>query len=214
MKLIGNIFFYPGAGISSNSYIVSDEICVLIDPGYGPFLDRLVSSLIEDGFDVKDLDLIVNTHAHIDHCGASQRLKELSGARIALHRLEEKFLHAGAREVSLIFGVEPPEFKVDTLLADELSTGAANFRVLHTPGHTPGSISLYSEEHRALICGDLLFEYGVGRTDLPGGDTEALRKSIEETSRLDIDFLLLGHGNIVKGKDAVRHNFECVKNFF
>lgn len=82
--------------------------------------------------------------------------------------------------------------------------------MIPTPGHSPGSICLYYEKEKALISGDTLFYLGVGRTDLPGGDTASLAQSLERLARLDIEYLVPGHGEMLKGRKAVEKNFQLI----
>ena len=90
-----------------------------------------------------------------------------------------------------------------------------NLQILHTPGHSPGSISLYWPDNRVLITGDVLFYVGVGRTDLPGGDGKLLKQSVERLSELDIEYVLPGHstqfGAMIKGVNNVKQNFASVR---
>ena len=80
--------------------------------------------------------------------------------------------------------------------------------VIETPGHSPGSLCFYWPWEKALFCGDVLFKDGIGRTDLPGGSGALLKKSIETLSTLDVEVLLPGHGDIIRGKEAVREKFQ------
>jgi glyoxylase-like metal-dependent hydrolase (beta-lactamase superfamily II) len=80
-----------------------------------------------------------------------------------------------------------------------------------TPGHSPGSICLYWPAKKALFTGDVVFNQGIGRTDLPGGSGEQLKNSIQRISRLDVEYILTGHGNIVAGKEAVQENFKKIE---
>jgi glyoxylase-like metal-dependent hydrolase (beta-lactamase superfamily II) len=92
--------------------------------------------------------------------------------------------------------------------------GDRTFRVIFTPGHSPGSICLHWEEKKVLISGDTVFYMGVGRTDLFGGNIEALAKSIERLSKLDIEYLIPGHGEMLKGKTAINKNFKLILDEF
>ncbi|HQN20182.1 MAG TPA: MBL fold metallo-hydrolase, partial [Syntrophobacteraceae bacterium] len=85
------------------------------------------------------------------------------------------------------------------------------FRVIHTPGHSPGSISLYWPEQKALFTGDVIFKDGLGRTDLPGGNGSTLKKSIRKLAELDVECLLPGHGDVILGAEQVRMNFQRVE---
>jgi len=141
--------------------------------------------------------LIVDTHAHFDHVAANAAVREATGAPIAIHRLDA----AGLTQPPTLFGmslggpVSPP---ADRLLEDdeEVVVGDVTLRVLLTPGHTPGGISLLYEPQPAVFSGDALFRLGIGRADLPGGDHETLLRSIR--TRLfalpDSTLVYPGHG--------------------
>jgi hydroxyacylglutathione hydrolase len=87
--------------------------------------------------------------------------------------------------------------------------------VIPTPGHSPGSICLYWEKEKVLFSGDTLFYMGVGRTDLYGGNLEMLEKSLQTLARLEIEYLIPGHGQMLKGRSATQRNFEVIlKEFF
>ena len=83
--------------------------------------------------------------------------------------------------------------------------------VLHTPGHSPGSICLYQPDKKVLFTGDVVFNQGIGRTDLPGGSGPELKESIKRISHLDVSLLLTGHGDVVPGRDAVAENFKMIE---
>jgi len=106
-----------------------------------------------------------------------------------------------------------PELKVSFFLKEgELKLGSKSFQVIHTPGHSPGSISLYWPEKKALFTGDVVFPMGVGRTDFPGGDGALLRDSIERLARLDAEYLLSGHGEVIKGRQNILRNFAYIRS--
>ncbi|HNS15808.1 MAG TPA: MBL fold metallo-hydrolase, partial [Syntrophorhabdaceae bacterium] len=90
--------------------------------------------------------------------------------------------------------------------------GGRAFQVIPTPGHSPGSLCLYWKEKRTLISGDTLFYMGVGRTDLPGGDAELLAESIKRLAELDIEHLIPGHGELIRGEKAIKKNFQLIIN--
>ena len=93
----------------------------------------------------------------------------------------------------------------------ELKVGDIALEVFHTPGHTPGSVTLYLKETGALFTGDLIFKEGLGRTDLPGGDGEQTKDSIRRIDSLGAEWLLSGHGDIVAGAAMVKENFERIE---
>ena len=95
-----------------------------------------------------------------------------------------------------------------------LDVNGTQLSIINTPGHSPGSITLYGPENKTLFTGDLIFREGVGRTDLPGGDGNQLKASIQRLTGLDVEYLLPGHGEIVSGKEAVKSNFDSVVEYW
>ncbi|MGH2352143.1 MAG: MBL fold metallo-hydrolase [Chloroflexota bacterium] len=142
------------------------------------------------------LELIVATHQHWDHVADAGPLAEETGAPIAAHRLEVGAMASPAH--SLMFpDLQLPPARVSRELyeGDTVTLGAFAFRVLHTPGHTPGSICLHLQEHALLFSGDTLFAGSYGRYDLPGGDGRLLRDSLTRLASLPPETRVLpGHG--------------------
>jgi len=161
--------------LDANCYIVGSESAkagMIIDPG-----DEAEAILEE----VKDLGLaiksIVLTHAHIDHIGALKEVKEATGAEVAIHADDAQALQE--KSVSAMFGLSyPTPPPPDRLLkgGDSIAIGDLHFQVLHTPGHSPGCICLLGEG--VVFSGDTLFNFGIGRYDLPGGNHSQLMNSI------------------------------------
>lgn len=162
--------------IQANCYIVGCEetlSAAVIDPGDDA--DSILMALAESKLTVGS---IINTHGHFDHVGANKRLKEVTGADIMIHELDAPMLSelaATAGAMGLRADDSPP---ADRLLADgdTIAVGNLTMTVLHTPGHTPGGISLFTEGH--VFVGDTLFAGSVGRTDFPGGDFAILKASV------------------------------------
>ena len=180
--------------IMANCFIVGCETtkeAVVIDPGDDA--DRILMELAKSELKVKYL---INTHGHFDHVGANKRMKEVTGAELAIHPDDEPMLTELSRS-ALMFGLSaensPP---ADLLLNenDEISFGDITLKVIHTPGHSKGGICLYTKGH--LFAGDTLFAGSIGRTDLPGGDYNTLISSIKEKLLiLDEDTVVYtGHG--------------------
>ncbi len=160
-----------------NTFIVwddSDKKCIIIDPGDNP--ERIIS-------EIDSLSLfpraIVNTHAHLDHIGAVDSLKEHYNIPFYLHKNETSIL-ANYESSLTYFGLSPkPAPKVDIWFEHENTISIDNFSIqlFKTPGHTPGGTCLIINEN--VFTGDTLFKGSIGRTDLPGGDFELLSKSLK-----------------------------------
>lgn len=181
--------------LQCNCYIVGDSDtheAIVIDPGDDA--DRLAGSIAAKGLTVT---AIVATHAHFDHVVAAARLRTLTGAPFYLHA-DDKPLLAWVQESGRMFlGIDlpaPPEVDTEAREGDRLVAGAVGLEVVHTPGHSPGSISLVADG--AVFSGDTLFAGSIGRTDLPGGDAQALLDAVKDKLfRLDDDLgVYPGHG--------------------
>jgi hydroxyacylglutathione hydrolase len=213
MKLSNNLYFYPEQGmLDSNTYVITGSPGIIVDPGNAAYLELKIGGLKQDDINPKDIGIIINTHLHIDHCHANQAFKELSGAKIALHPVQKEnydFVIGGTR----MFGEEPAEFKEDYLLEnDRLVVGDTELEAIPSPGHSPDCVCYYIRKDKVLICGDVIFEMNTGRVDLPGGNAEALKESINSLAKLDIEYLLPGHMGPVTGAEKVKFNFEFIRS--
>ena len=213
MKLTENVFSYPETGMMDcNTYVIKDEITVIIDPGLEQFLPGLIQAMSEDGISTNDINIIVNTHLHLDHYWACDELKKISGAKILMHPLQKESYELTVVGVSRVFGMDPIHIKEDEMLNETLKTGKLEFELINAPGHSPDSICFYCKEQGVIICGDVVFAGNTGRVDFPGGSGKQLKESIENLSNLDIEYLLPGHMGIVTGKDKVQKNFNFVRD--
>ena len=236
VKLAENFYCYVWQGRGNNcnailwpSVLRGERPHVLVDPGHvgnelgEPCFDSLAQAVEQDGFKIEDIGLVIATHSHPDHIEATELVVEKSGALFTLSREEDEFYRTMGMSFFQMFGAKPPQVDPSFYLKEgDLSLGAKDdkvaVKVVLTPGHSPGSISLYLEEDKILISGDVVFAGSIGRTDFPGGSPSVLRESIDKLSQLDVEYLVSGHstemGNIIVGKDKVRRNFYTVKTFF
>ena len=208
-KLHAFIWRTMGAN-NCNSYFIDGSQRVLIDPGHLQFFGHVRQGLGDLGVGIEDIDVVICTHVHPDHSEAVRLFKE-AGARIGLHAEEWQLAETMASQLQLAGAFEPADYLPDFFLqTGELHLGDIGLQVLHTPGHSPGSICLYWPLHKVLFSGDLVFKDGVGRTDLPGGDGRQLAASIAQIAQLPIDHLLAGHGEVVSGDQNVQTNFKRI----
>jgi hydroxyacylglutathione hydrolase len=214
MKLTNNLYVYPEQGmLDCNTYVIKGSPGIIIDPGSADFLDSRVNGMKADGIDPADIGIIVNTHLHIDHCGANEAFKALSGAKIALHPVQKQNYKLVVIDGTRLFGMEPSEFTEDYLLDESLlEAGGVEIELIPSPGHSPDCVCFYIRQEKILVCGDVLFEANTGRVDLPGGNADDLKKSIDALSQLDIELLLPGHMGVVAGAANVKRNFEFIRN--
>ena len=176
-----NIHTLPLGAYQTNTYIVENGgHCVIIDAGYEP--DTILHFLNQKGLTAEAIFL---THGHFDHVGAVRDLAAELGCPVYLHEKElsmPPMMTAGPLYYTHTYGE-----------GDHLTFAGIRFRVLHTPGHTPGSVCLMAEDH--LFSGDTLFAGSCGRTDLPGGDWATIRKSLTRLAGMENDYLVHpGHG--------------------
>jgi hydroxyacylglutathione hydrolase len=198
----------PVGPLECNCSVLGDEIsreAIVIDPGDD--VSEIIAILDRHQLTVK---MIVITHAHIDHIGGAQKLRARTGAPVYMHAADSFLSDQLAMQASWL-GVETPENPgIDTPAheGDVLRAGSIEAHVLETPGHTPGSISLYVPLESKLIAGDTLFRGSVGRTDLPGGDTDQIARSIRgKLYTLPDDTVVFpGHGEVTSIAREKRSN--------
>ena len=200
----------PVGQLQCNCSIFGDETsleAIVIDPGDD--LDDIVEVLERHQLKVK---AIVITHAHIDHIGGAAKLKSLTGAPVYMnHADQELYAHLDVQASWL--GMDTPErtdIDVNAREGERLTLGGKDFHVLHTPGHTQGSLSIWIPGLKTLVAGDTLFRDSIGRTDLPGGDGRQILKSIK-TKLLTLPeeaVVICGHGpNTTIGREKQKNPF-------
>ncbi len=187
---------FPVGPLACNCTILGDEEtreAIVIDPG--DEVSRIANRLTELGLKLKQ---IIVTHAHIDHVGGALKLKRLTGAPIYLNENDLPLLEMMAAQAAWLGMSTPETAPPDESLADGQLVGLERYpaKVLHTPGHTQGSVCLHFAPLKLLIAGDTLFAGSIGRTDLPGGNFDQIIDSLH--SRLltlpDETEVLPGHG--------------------
>lgn len=172
------ILTLPLGPIQTNCYVVADpaaRTAVVIDPGAQA--GRVLAALQQNSW---TLTHVLLTHGHFDHIGAVAELVAATGAPVAAHPLELPLLRA--KGGAPLFGMDIPACPEPTVLVEAgqtLRCGTLDFAVLFVPGHTPGHVAFYNAAAGAVFSGDVLFQDGIGRTDLPGGDYAALLHSIQ-----------------------------------
>ena len=198
----------PVGPLQCNCTILGDLVsrkAIVVDPGGDSeiLLERLVELNLQ-------VERIIHTHAHLDHFLASGKMKEATGAKLALHR-EDLFLWDMLEDQCRMFGIpfEPPP-PPDQWLEneEEIDLNDLQGKALHTPGHTPGSMCFLFESQKLLIAGDTLFQGSIGRTDLWGGDFKKIEKSIQEKLyTLDEETsVITGHGESTSIGHEMRDN--------
>lgn len=196
-----------GGFMGINCYIIQDEETketMVIDPGGS--IEK-----IEEMLDVINANVkyILLTHCHGDHMGGAEKLREKTGAKILIHRFDQDGLRDPIINLSSHIGIGDVSLQEDARLddGDILHIGNLQFKVIYTPGHTIGSISLYCEEEKMLFSGDTLFRGSWGRTDLPTGSMKQIMDSI--TNKLLVlpedTIVYPGHGKstIIKEEEPI-----------
>jgi len=229
MQITEKIFCYPwrGMGNNCNAYLYAGGKTVLIDPGhiYNEYqegcLDSLLENMENDGFTPEMIDLILCTHGHHDHCEAAIYFRENYQTRLAMHQAEEAHMETMANYVEQMFRIPKPKSPViDFYIKEgelELEGEGKKDKIIlyHTPGHSPGSLSLHFPEEKCLITGDVVFYGSIGRTDFPDGSLPLMGDSVRRLSRIeDLEWLLPGHMQILSGDGPIQRNFAMIKSMF
>ena len=186
----------PVGPLACNCSVIGDETtreAMVIDPG--DEVDEIMAIVRRHGLTVKQ---IVVTHGHIDHVGGAMKLKRLTGAPVLLNQNDYDLLKT-ADQVAAWLGMSPPgkiDIDLDLTAGDTVSVGNLKAEVMHTPGHTEGSVCLHFAPQQKLIAGDTLFAGSIGRTDLPGGNFKKIMHSLKGPvmSLPDETVVVPGHG--------------------
>jgi hydroxyacylglutathione hydrolase len=203
----------PVGPLQCNCSIIGDETsheAMVIDPGDD--IEDILELIRKHNLQVNQ---IVITHAHIDHVGGAMKLRAATGAPILLNQNDGALLKLLDLQATWIGMASPGEVKIDQSIgtADQISAGSLKADVLHTPGHTEGSICLYFSANKKLIAGDTLFAGSIGRTDLPGGSFDKIINSLHEKvlTLPDDTIVVPGHGPLTTIGEERKNNPFLVK---
>jgi glyoxylase-like metal-dependent hydrolase (beta-lactamase superfamily II) len=179
--------------LSTNTYLIYDDEknAAIIDPAEDT--ERMISEIKDLGLNLK---YIINTHCHPDHISGNKKIYEEFSCELLAHKKEEHMLDDSTSHLAKYLGIEKDQPKIDKYIKDGdiIQVGSIQLRVIETPGHTEGSVSLHDENKKVLFSGDTLFHRSVGRTDLPGGDVYVLLESLAKLLNLPEDVRVLpGH---------------------
>lgn len=213
------LVFFQRTFPSANMVLIKDRKPVLIDTGYGSDAQETEQLIRDEGVSPSQLHLIVNTHYHSDHAGGNFHFQENYGTRIAAHKWEAALVNSRDPEACtsewLDQPVDPYQVNVELTDQDEISTGNRVLKVLHTPGHTLGLISLYEPEEKVLICGDFFHSNDLGWFNIFRGGVASIQRameSLERVAQLPIKIGYSGHGPAIEDPqraiDMARNRYE------
>lgn len=209
MKILDGLYGFIWQSASENncnSFLIDGAKKILVDPGHRHLFQHVKRGLAQIEATPEQIDVVLVTHGHPDHL-------EMVGSfgpatQWAMSRIDYEFV---MKYVGSHMKLPSPAF---FLQEGDLTIGDKTFRVILTPGHSPGSISLYWPEKKTLFTGDVVFSQSIGRTDLPGGSGKQLKESISRLAELDVEVLCPGHGDVVAGRENVKKNFKMIKDFW
>ena len=206
-KTSNSLFALISASEGSNCYLLlGKKQAALIDPGTASNREELLALLKKAGIAPEKISLILHTHGHADHFGADFLFPKAAVAMGKSDALSVNRKDIGVTCSHFFLGIQFP--KVSKFLSDseKIDLGGITLKVIESPGHTAGGVCFFEEKEGWLFSGDTLFSGGVGRVDLPGGDSERLRESLFRLQKLRVKLLLPGHGWLVEGENCNKRN--------
>ncbi|MCE5295767.1 MAG: MBL fold metallo-hydrolase [Euryarchaeota archaeon] len=206
--------FISGTYYDSNIVVVTGERPFIVDAGTGMH-SKTVIELIKKALEGARPEKLVLTHRHIDHVGGAADLSEHFDLEVLMHEIDAPSVEEGDLRSTAAdaYGCKLKKLKVTHLKdGDKISNGDSDYSVIHTPGHTSGSISLFNDESGVLISGDTVFVGGVGRWDLPTGNREELGRSVKTLLSMKPKDLYPGHGQVGIGyaTEALKEALEML----
>jgi glyoxylase-like metal-dependent hydrolase (beta-lactamase superfamily II) len=207
-----DVYIVGGADISHpydcSVYLVDGgEEMVLIDTGAGEGYELIVDNIRSLGLKPDKLRAVIATHSHIDHIGALSQFREEFGVQVIAHELDREAIETGIGCGAEYYGVSNQPCKVDVILRGTEGTvrcGRRNLKVIHIPGHTPGSIAVYFDAGMRILFGQDVH----GPYFLKGSNTEQAKASLRRLADLDADILCEGHFGVYEPKEEVRRYIE------
>lgn len=213
--LPANVRVITRGWLNSNSILFRGETPILIDTGYESHADETIRLIESNGMGVADIAIIVHTHCHSDHIGGTHKLRAASKAKAAMHPIEAGWLRTGERRLTWLDYLDQHAtfFPIDLELneGDVLYAGDVSLRVLHTPGHSPGGIALYSPELRVIFAGDAVWLGDMGAVNTAIHGEIAFfhaRASLDKLASLNAQAIYPGHGHAIHDVAA---NFHRVR---
>lgn len=217
-----HFFFIERGWLNANHFVFNGKRKILIDTGYIRDFEETRKWIERIGVDLRSIDLIISTHSHCDHIGGNKRIQEISGCKIAIHRIDKQLIDSRDDWGTWyrFYDQEAEFFPVDIVLeeGDKVYLDDLELEVIHTSGHARGGISLHCPEKRFLISSDALWDgdTGVLNTIVEGIEAPSLAmESLEKISRLDVRTIYPGHGGIIRDpKGALEKCQGRLEGFF
>ena len=209
MKILDGLYGFIWQSASENncnSFLIDGAKKILVDPGHRHLFQHVKRGLAQIETTPEQIDVVLVTHGHPDHLETVGSFGPAT--RWAMSRIDYEFV---MKYIGSHMDFPAPAF---FLQEGDLTLGDKTFRVILTPGHSPGSACLYWPEKKVLFTGDVVFSQSIGRTDLPGGSGKQLKESISRLAELDVEVLCPGHGDVVAGRENVKKNFKLIKDFW
>jgi glyoxylase-like metal-dependent hydrolase (beta-lactamase superfamily II) len=212
MEISRDVYLIGGADLSHpydcSVYLVDGgREMVLIDSGAGEGYELIVDNIRHLGLKPEKLTAVIATHSHIDHIGGLFRFREEFGAQVIAHELDAKAIETGSGSGAEYYGVSYHPCKVDVLLRqseDSVRCGRYDLKVVHIPGHTPGSIAVYLDAGARVLFGQDVH----GPYFLKGSNTEHAKVSLQRLVDLDADILCEGHFGVYEPKEEVKRYIQ------
>jgi len=207
IKKLGKVTLIDLSDMDSNIYLVGDTI---IDSGTGFNFTRLRDVFKILKIDMKDVKQIINTHGHFDHVGGNGYFLN---AKIMIHKSDAEIIENADEELAAadFFDGKMHPHEVGRKLehGEKVTAGPLELEVIHTPGHTHGSICLFAKKDSLLFTGDLIFKSGIGRTDFANSDPNLMTSSLEKIKSLPVKQVLPGHGEVFDKNTLVKTVNVC-----